>query len=442
MLSHARRFFVLFLSVLILLLGHGLQLTLLPLRAEGLGWTVNEIGISGSFYFLGFLVGCVLIPRFVSLVGHIRTFSTTTTLCGAALLLILLSDSPPVWYGLRFLTGVGISGCYLIIESWLNEQSSDDVRGRTLALYTMIVLLAMSLGQLLVTVDEPTSVTPVVLGSLLLSLAIIPVGLSRVEQPSAVQELTYRFRFIFKTAPAAVGGAFAIGTVTSVLYTLTPVFGMQAGLAISEIATMMIAMVLGGAAMQYPAGKLSDRFDRRLVILGLMLAGLVVCGLAVFLQRWPLGVIGVIFLLGGVSNAVYPICLAHANDRLPGRFLEVGTVILLVNSSGSVLGPMLGALSMELLGPGGYFTHLALGMLLTLVWIAYCVRLRREAPEKASDFVLTAKSTQGLFELDPRIEEEEVTAENAEAGGDDQMAPNTDPAARVDAEERLDRDRE
>ena len=439
MLSHTRKFLVLFTSVLILLLGHGLQLTLLPLRAEGLGWTVNEIGMTGSFYFLGFLVGCVVIPRFVTIVGHIRTFSTTTTLCGAALLLILLSDSPPVWCGLRFLTGVGISGCYLIIESWLNEQSTDDVRGRTLAVYTMIVLLAMSLGQLLVTVDEPTTVTPVVLGSLLLSLAIIPVGLSRVEQPGAIHELTYRFRSIYRAAPAAVGGAFAIGTVTGVLYTLTPVFGTQAGLSISEIATMMIAMVLGGATVQYPAGKLSDRFDRRRVILGLMLAGLVVCALASFLQHWPLAVIGVIFLLGGACNAVYPICLAHANDRFPGHFLEVGTVILLVNSSGAVLGPMLGAASMELLGAGGYFTYLALGMLLTFSWIAYCVRLRREAPEKAGNFVLTAKSTQGLFELDPRIEGEEPVAENVEEGSNTAVV---DPAEPIDADDRSDPDKE
>ncbi len=420
MLSHARKFVVLFSSVLILLLGHGLQLTLLPVRAESLGWSVNEIGMTGSFYFLGFLVGCVVIPRFVTVVGHIRTFSTTTTLCGAALLLILLSDSPPVWCGLRFLTGVGISGCYLIIESWLNEQSTDDVRGRTLAVYTIIVLLAMSLGQLMVMVGEPTSVTPVVLGSLLLSLAIIPVGLSRVEQPGAISAVTYRFRSIFSAAPAAVGGAFAIGTVTGVLYTLTPVFGTQAGLSIGEIATMMVAMVLGGAAMQYPAGRLSDRFDRRLVILGLMLAGIAICLLAYFLQRWPMAIIGMVFLLGGASTAVYPICLAHANDRFPGHFLEVGTVILLVNSSGAVLGPMLGAASMEMLGAGGYFTYLAFGMLLTFFWIGYCVRLRRDSPERADRFVLTAKSTQGLFEIDPRSEDLNSAPDGDQAGRDPQ----------------------
>ena len=255
MLSYTKKFLILFSSVIVLLLGHGLQLTLLPLRAEGLGWTVNEIGLTGSFYFLGFLLGCIATPRFVTAVGHIRTFSTTTTLCGAALLLVLLSETPAVWCALRFLTGVGISGCYLIIESWLNEQSPDEVRGRTLAVYSTIVLLAMSFGQFLVTVDAPASVTPVVLGSLLLSMSIIPVGLSRVEQPATIPKLTYRFREIYQAAPAAVGGALAIGTTTGVLYTLTPVFGTQIGLSIGEIATLMIVMVLGGAAMQYPAGE-------------------------------------------------------------------------------------------------------------------------------------------------------------------------------------------
>ena len=401
-LSHTRKFIVLFTSVAVLLLGHGLQLTLLPLRADGLGWTVGQIGMTGSFYFLGFLVGCALIPRFVAAVGHIRTFSTTTTLCGAALLLILLSDSTAIWCGLRFLTGIGISGCYLIIESWLNEQSTDEVRGRTLAVYTMIVLLAMSLGQLLVTVDAPTSVTPVVLGSLLLSLAVIPVGLSRVEQPGAIHKLEYRFREIYRAAPAAVGGAFAIGMTTGVLFTLTPVFGSRIGMSVGEIATLMIAMVLGGAAMQYPAGRLSDRFDRRRVMLGLLLGGVACCAVAGSVQQWPWLVIGSVFLLGGVCTAIYPICLAHANDRYPRHFLQVGTVILLVNSGGAVLGPALGAAAMDGFGVGGFYLFLAFGMLLTFGWVGYCLRSRRGGPVRTGQFVVTAKSTQGLFDLDPR----------------------------------------
>ena len=139
-------------------------------------------------------------------------------------------------------------------------------------------------------------------------------------------------------------------------------------------------------------------------MVGLLRVGLAVCAVAPFVQQWPLVVICTVFLLGGVCNAIYPICLAHANDRYPGQFLRVGTVILLVNSGGAVLGPTLGATSMDLFGAGGYFAFLAFGILLTAGWITYCIRSRREAPARAGEFVVTAKSTQGLFELDPRTD--------------------------------------
>lgn len=408
MLIHARKFFVLFSSVAILLIGHGLQLTLLPLRAEQLGWSATEIGMTGSFYFLGFLVGCVLVPRFVGTVGHVRTFSTTTTLCGAALLLVLLSNNPLVWSGLRFITGVGISGCYLIIESWLNEQSSDEQRGQTLAIYTMIVLTAMSFGQLLVVVDAPTSVLPVVIGSLLLSCAIMPVSLSRLQLPSAITAPEFAFKRIYRAAPAGVGSAFAIGTVSSVLFTLTPVFATRAGLSLSEVSVMMIAMFIGGAALQIPAGRLSDRMDRRRVIAGLLTLGLLVCLLALFAPPWPLLSMVVLFLLGGVGTAVYPLSLAHANDRLPGHFLQVGTVILLVNSAGAVFGPTFGATFMDLLGERGLFVYMAVGFLITLGWIAFCIQRRNEAPEHAEPFIAAVKSTQGTLEMDPRTQHTET----------------------------------
>ena len=338
MLAQTRKFFVLFSAVAILLTGHGLQLTLLPLRAEALGWSLPEIGLSGSFYFLGFLVGCIGVPRFVTRVGHIRTFSTTTTLCGAALLMILLSDLPQVWYALRFLTGIGISGCYLIIESWLNEQSSDADRGRTMAIYTIIVLLAMSIGQFLVTVAPPLSLTTVVLGSLLLSLAVTPVSLSPVDAPAAITRLEWNFMKIFRAAPAAVGGAMTMGTVTAVLFTLTPVYASQIELPLDLVALLMVAMLLGGAALQYPAGHISDRLDRRHVMIGLLALGIACCAAAYAAPRIPALEIAIMFLLGGVCTAIYPLSLAHANDRLPGHFLAVGTVILLVNSGGATSG--------------------------------------------------------------------------------------------------------
>jgi len=412
MLIQARKFLILFSSVTILLIGHGLQLTLVPLRAEALGWHATAIGLTGSFYFLGFLVGCIAVPRFVARVGHIRTFSTTTTLCGAALLLILLSEEPWVWSILRFLTGVGISGCYLIIESWLNEQSGDTERGKTLGIYTMIVLLAMSVGQLLVAIDSPVAVTPVVLGSLLLSAAVIPVSLSRLQLPSAIAAPEFALGRIYRAAPAGVGAAFASGTVSASLFTLTPVFARQVGLTLEEIAALMIAMLFGGALLQIPAGRLSDRMDRRRMLAALLIIGLVVSLLAWMLPPWPLLGVAVLFLLGGVGTAIYPLCLAHANDRLPGAFLQVGTVVLLVNSTGAVIGPLAGAAMMDALGPAGFFGFTALGFLTTLAWVVFCIFRRSDAPTHVEAFVPAVNTTTATLELDPRAQGDDHQAQH------------------------------
>ncbi|MEE4282782.1 MAG: MFS transporter, partial [Pseudomonadales bacterium] len=336
---------------------------------------------------------------------HIRTFSTLTTINGAALLCILLSDDPYVWSGLRLMTGIGISGCYLVIESWLNEYTNNAKRGRILAVYTVIVLLSMSVGQLLINLGSPSGFTTIVLGTLLLSLSIIPVALSKVEQPAPLATLEFRFKDIYHASPAAVGGALAIGTVTGALFGLTPVFGKIAGLSVSEIAWLMIVMVLGGAAFQLPAGHISDRYDRRKVMMGLLIIGIITAIVGTLLQQPPSWLVMLLFfIIGGSAIAIYPLCLAHANDRYPGQFLQVGTVILMVNGAGSITGPLLGANAMAQIGPSGFLAYLAAGLTLCFIWILIWLIKHREPPENTNLFVGTAKSTQALIELDPRTE--------------------------------------
>jgi MFS family permease len=303
------------------------------------------------------------------------------------------------------MTGIGISGCYLVIESWLNEYTNNAKRGRILAVYTVIVLLSMSVGQLLINLGSPSGFTTIVLGTLLLSLSIIPVALSKVEQPAPLATLEFRFKDIYHASPAAVGGALAIGTVTGALFGLTPVFGKIAGLSVSEIAWLMIVMVLGGAAFQLPAGHISDRYDRRKVMMGLLIIGIITAIVGTLLQQPPSWLVMLLFfIIGGSAIAIYPLCLAHANDRYPGQFLQVGTVILMVNGAGSITGPLLGANAMAQIGPSGFLAYLAAGLTLCFIWILIWLIKHREPPENTNLFVGTAKSTQALIELDPRTE--------------------------------------
>lgn len=431
-LLQTKRFIVLFASVAILLTGHGLQLTLLPLRAEALGWAPAAIGITASAYFAGFLLGCFVIPYFVSLVGHIRVFSATTTLCGSALLIVAVNDSYWVWAGLRFLTGVGICGCYIIIESWLNAQTTDAHRGRTLAVYTMLVLGAMTLGQVLVTIAPPISMVPIVIGSILLSASIIPLTLTRVHQPDPPPRHPFSVRRVARAAPAAVGTTVLIGAATGVVFTLTPLATSSQGMTLVQTSQIMMALVIGGACIQFPAGRLSDHIDRRKVMVGVLLIGLAAAIGALMSADSFLWYLVAMFFLGGAANAIYPLCLSHANDRMPGEFLQVGTVVLLSNSIGAIAGPLLGSWVMGIAGYAGYF-YFMLGVLLAaLLWLAGCLIRRNTAAPVDAPHINIAKSSPMMLEFDPRslVEEDAENADPEPATAPSPTAPPTEPPAR------------
>lgn len=392
----------LFTGTAILLVGHGLQLTLLPVRADAMGWTTHAIGLTGSAYFSGFVVGCFSIPGVIGRVGHVRTFMVLTAVATSALLGIAVLDHLAAWLALRFATGLAISGLYLVIESWLNEQSTDQQRGTVLATYTTVVLLAMIVGQFLMSLTAPTSTEAVVVGTLFLCLAAIPVGMSLSPAPGPVRSVSFALGKVFAASHAAVGGAFLAGLVTGAFYALAPVLGIEMGLGVTGVAAMMSAGMLGGAVMQLPLGRLSDRIDRRQVLLTTMAVGAGVCLAATAVGDRPALLLLFVFLLGGTAMPIYAICLAHANDKGIGSFLEIGTSILIVNALGSVLGPVLASAAMEVLGVQAFFWYAAAMLGLGAVYVLASIR-RGPAPRPHFEpFKSTPKTTQGAVELDPR----------------------------------------
>jgi MFS family permease len=206
----------------ILLMGHGLQLTLLPVHAEAQGWSAYAIALSGSAYFLGFVAGCIAIPVLVGRVGHIRIFMVMGAIATIALLLAGVFFSLPVWLILRFGTGFALCGLYMVIESWLSEIVPEDQRGRVLAFYTMICLVGMSVGQTFLGLVSPLSLELFVVGAVLLSLATIPVGLSRISAPHPIPGVRFSARVLTRSSPVAVVGAFAGGLVMGAFWTVGP----------------------------------------------------------------------------------------------------------------------------------------------------------------------------------------------------------------------------
>ncbi len=400
----------LLLSVAILLVGHGLQLTLLPLRGQALGWSASEIGVTGSAYFLGFVVGCLAVPRLVTRVGHIRVFAVLAAIATAALLGIVLVDSVSAWAMLRFLTGCALSGLYMVIESWLNERAPSRRRGLIMALYQSISLLAIGGGQFLIRIAAPTAALPFVLGAILISLSIIPVGLTRAAAPPPVRRVRFRPRKLFRTSQVAFAGAVGAGMLNGAFWGLGPIYAGRVGLPITDVSLFMSAAVFGGAALQFPFGYLSDRFDRRNVVLGLAIAGGFVSMATATFGGLGGGILsGLAFLFGATAMPLYALCVAHANDNTrQDEFVETSSGILMLYSVGSVFGPLLAAQAMGAFGPGSLFAFAGVCFFAVAAWTAFRIGQHEVPREHAQAFVSMTHTTQQAFELDPRSEEEVV----------------------------------
>lgn len=398
----------LLISDALLLAGHGLQLTLLPLRGAIEGFTDTEIGLTGSAYFLGFVAGCLITPWIVRRAGHIRSFAVLASGFSA---LVLMFDLLPIfwfWLLLRFVTGACISGLYMIIESWLNERATRENRGTVLSIYTIINLLMIVVGQQLVNFASPEASTLFAVAAILLSLAIIPVSMTTALAPAPLLRVKLSPSKVWRLSQVGVGGTVAAGLATGAFWSLGPLYAREVGMDTYQLTLFMSSAVLGGAALQFPLGRLSDHYDRRIVVLGAALVGAglsLALGTIPELSGWLR--IGLVFFWGGTTMTLYAICLAHANDRAePEDFVMVGSSILLTYGISSAIGAPLAALAMGLLGGGGLF--LFAGVVLAL--LALGVLQRRQThylpilDETVPFRAMADVTTPAALEMDPRAE--------------------------------------
>lgn len=302
----------------LLLMAGGLHGLLLPLRGSIEGFSDASLGLLGTGWAIGYIAGCLLIPPIVSRVGHIRTFGVLCSLAGIVVLLNLVLMHPLFWVPLRALSGFCFAGGAMVVESWLSERASPESRGRIFGIYTMINLAATTIGQMLLTLGDPAGYLFFVVGSIIYSLALLPTALSTAAQPVPLARVRLDVRALWHQSPVAVIGVLLIGISNSAFGTLGAVYGRQIGLSVTDIATMMSVALLAGALIQVPVGFLSDRLDRRVVLIGLALAGSAIgiaLGFGAGLE--PLLVIALIGAFGGMIYSMYPVIVAHANDHAP-----------------------------------------------------------------------------------------------------------------------------
>lgn len=379
----------LFFGIALLLAGNGLQGTLLGVVAEDEGFSGAVTGLVMTAYYGGFLIGSASAERFITKVGHVRTFAALASLSSIAILVHGLYVEPVTWATMRFLTGFSFAGLYVVAESWLNRATDNTFRGALLAVYMIITHAGLALGQVLMNLAPTGGLVLYVVSSIVISGALIPILLSSAPQPHAAMEVDrLTLPRLFKTSPLGVAGCFTAGLANGIILGMAAVYARRAGLDVAGISMFVAAIMVGGAAFQYPVGKLSDRFDRRYVIIAVAGAVTITAGLfvpAAGFGALALSVVG--FLAGGLALTLYPLSLAHTNDWLnPDDVTAASSALVMVQGAGAILGPLGTGLLMDAVGPNGFALYLAIMGAGLMAYGAYRVR-QREAPESTEDYL-------------------------------------------------------
>jgi MFS family permease len=344
----------------VLLLGSGLQGTLLGVRAGIEGFATQSIGLIMAAYYGGFVAGSLYVPALVRRAGHIRTFAALASLASAAPLLHALYVTPWSWALLRVVSGFCFAGLFMVVESWLNDRATNATRGTILSIYMIVSLTALAAGQQLLTLADPADFELFALTSVLVSLALVPVALTRSAAPTPIETARFGLKHLYAVSPLGVVGSFGAGLIQGAFWGMAPLFGQSLGLSTAGIASFISLTVVGGVALQWPVGRLSDRFDRRTVITvsAFVLAG-VSLGLGLSAEagaaRW---LFGLAVVYGGLSFPLYSLCNAHANDLLAAdERVPAGSGLLLTYGVGAGIGPLAAAPVMEAFGPAALFYY-------------------------------------------------------------------------------------
>ncbi|MCP4979446.1 MAG: MFS transporter [Gammaproteobacteria bacterium] len=377
----------------ILMLGDGLQGTLLAVRADQEGYSATITGVIMSSFYLGFLCGSIMTPRLMVQVGHIRVFAALAALASAAILVHAVFVHVPVWVLLRLISGFCFSGLYVVAESWLNDRATNETRGQLLSLYMVVAYVGVGLGQLFLNLADPGGYPLFILTSVLVSIAVIPLLLSAGSAPSFEESVNIGFRDLYRMSPLGIVGMFVIGLVTATFFALGPVYGRRLGLNLEEISFFMSAAVVGTVILQWPIGALSDRYDRRLIltiVTSLTAAAAFAC---VFLSAASTSVLLLsVGLFGGLAFPLYSVCIAYTNDHLqPDQMIAASGTLVMVGGLGAVLGPILVASIMDLFENNGFFWAMGGAHFLTGLFALY--RMTRRAPMPLEQQVETTPTT-------------------------------------------------
>jgi MFS family permease len=397
----------LMLGVFLATAGSGPLTTLVSLRLETATVDRITIGAVMAAYFAGLTLGSLFAFRVVLRAGHIRAFAAFASVLSAAALAYPLAAHPLPWATLRLIEGFCMAGVFICVESWLNDRATAATRGTILAFYMMCLYLGQASGQFLLGLDEgPGGFRVFIIVSMLLSLAVLPVALTRMAPPPLPDVSALSARRLYAASPLGVTGAVASGLILGSLFSLGPIFAREAGgFDNSEAARFMSVLIFGGVLLQWPLGRLSDTFDRRRVIVGTLAAlTLVSTAIPALVALGEVALLAGAALFGGFAFALYPLCVAHTNDHLAReeRVAASGGLVL-AYSAGATAGPIAASATMSALGAIGLFAFattigaIGLGFGLWRMW------MRAPVPaERQGQFQAVPQTTPAAVALNPR----------------------------------------
>lgn len=416
-----RNLWPLFLGMMLLMLGNGLQGTLLGIRGAIEGFSPNTMAWVMSGYFLGFLGGSRMAPEMIRRVGHVRVFAALASFVSACLLIYAAVPNVVVWFVLRVLIGFCFSGVYVVAESWLNDSSTNETRGQTLSLYLIVQMIGIVSAQAVLNVADPSGYTLFVISSVLVSVSFAPILLSISPAPIFQMTKPMSIKQLYKTSPTAFVGIFLLGGIFSALFGMGSIYGTERGLSVGEISIFIAMIYIGGMLLQYPIGWLSDRMDRRLLIIYLTLFGAASMAVAPLFTHNVYALLGLMFIVGGIANPLYSLYIAYANDYLQQDDMAAASGgLIFVNGLGAVGGPFLVGWLMSNYGPDSFFVFIATLMGLSAVW-AIARSTVRDAPSVDETYAYAPVSPGSTAVA------VEAAAEHAMDMAEDSEEPDTKP---------------
>ena len=403
-------------GMFLLMLGNGLQGTLLGVRGSIEGMSPQTMSWVMTGYFVGFLFGSQLTPNMIRRVGHVRVFAALGSLVSACLILYAAWTNPYFWFLLRIIVGFCFSGIYVVAESWLNDSSSNETRGQTLSAYLIVQMMGIVLAQAVLNFADPSGYMLFIIISVVVSLSFAPILLSVSPAPQFQTSKRMTLSQLWSISPLGVVGQFFLGAIFAALFGMASVYGTERGLTVKDISLFVAAIYFGGMILQYPIGWVSDRMDRRVLIF-------IVCSIGTFfsfaanLSDNFIWLLIVAFIIGGVSNPLYSLYIAYTNDYLEhDDMASASGGLIFLTGIGAIFGPSIVGWLLDAYGAASYFWFIGSVMAIMGSYALYrMTQTSSTAVEDTSAYApITPTSTPIAMELaqeyaiEMALEEEEV----------------------------------